>query len=90
MRNIGSGRTAATVVLVGLENEEMGRVRETLAAEAVLPSNSTGFGDALTSIRRTRPDVVIVSFSQGIEAPLALAQAVRKPWLHARRTRRCK
>ena len=78
MRNIGSGRTAATVVLVGLENEEMGRVRETLAAEAVLPSNSTGFGDALTSIRRTRPDVVIVSFSQGIEAPLALAQAVQR------------
>jgi len=78
MRNIGSGRTAATVILVGLENDDMGRVRETLAAEAVLPSNSTGFGDALTAIRRTRPDVVIVSFSQGIEAPLALAQAVQR------------
>ena len=78
MRNIGSGRTAATVILVGLENEDIGRVRETLAAEAVLPSNSTGFGDALTAIRRTRPDVVIVSFSQGVEAPLALAQAVQR------------
>ena len=42
MRNIGSGRTAATVVLVGLENEEMGRVRETLAAEAVLHPTQLG------------------------------------------------
>ena len=78
MRNIGSGRTAATVVLVGLDTDDMGRIRETLAAEAVLPSSSTGFGDALTVIRRTRPDVVIVSFSHGVEAPLALAQAVQR------------
>lgn len=78
MRNIGSGRTAATVILVGLDTEDMGRIRETLAAEAVLPSTSTGFGDALTAVRRTRPDVVIVGFSQGIEAPLALAQAIQR------------
>lgn len=76
MRNIGSASSAASVVLVGLTMEEMGRVRETLVGEAVLPSNPVGFGDALGVVQRAHPDVVIVSFSQGTEAPLAIAQAL--------------
>lgn len=78
MRNVGSGRTAATVVIVGVDTESMGRVRETLAAEAVLPANSIGFGDALSVVKRNRPDVVIVGFMEGLEAPLALGQALAK------------
>lgn len=58
--------------------EEMGRVRETLVGEAVLPSNPVGFGDALESVQRSHPDVIIVSFSQGTEAPLAIAQALAR------------
>jgi pilus assembly protein CpaE len=58
--------------------EEMGRVRETLVGEAALPSNPVGFGDALGAIQRSQPDVVIVSFSQGTEAPLAIAQALAR------------
>jgi pilus assembly protein CpaE len=76
VRNIGTASSAASVVLVGLTMEEMGRVRETLVGEAVLPSNPVGFGDALGQVQRARPDVVIVSFSQGTEAPLAIAQAL--------------
>jgi pilus assembly protein CpaE len=56
----------------------MGRVRETLAAEAVLPANSIGFGDALSVVKRNRPDVVIVGFMEGLEAPLALGQSLIK------------
>ena len=78
MRNIGSGRTAATVVLVGLDSTSMGRVREVLAAEAVLPSSSVSFGDAIASVKRTRPDVVIVSLKQGLDAPLHLAQTLSR------------
>ena len=78
MRNIGSASSAASVVLVGLTMEDMGRVREILVGEAVLPSNPVGFGDALGSVQRGRPDVVLVSFSQGTEAPLAIAQALSR------------
>lgn len=76
MRNIGSHRGAASVVLVGVDNTTMGLVRETLTAEAVLPSSSISFGDALPAIRRTRPDVVIVGFQKSIDAAIALAQTL--------------
>jgi len=78
VRSIGSSSTAASVVLVGLTMEEMGRVRETLVGEAVLPSSPVGFGDAISSVQRNHPDVVIVSFSQGTDAPLAIAQALSR------------
>lgn len=78
MRSIGTASTAASVVLVGLTMEEMGRVRETLVGEAVLPSNPVGFGDAISAVQRSLPDVVIVSFSQGTDAPLAIAQALAR------------
>ena len=47
MRNVGTARAAASVVLVGLDADAMGMVRETLAAEAVLPNSSISFGDAI-------------------------------------------
>jgi pilus assembly protein CpaE len=78
LRNIGSGSTAASVVLVGLSIDEMGRVRETLVGEAVLPSNPVTYADAIQAIERNQPDVVIVSFAQGSEAPLAIATAITK------------
>ena len=78
MRNIGKGSGAATVVLVGLDQEQMGSVRETLAAEAVLPNQSVSFGDAITVVERTRPDVVIVGYSRAIDASLALASALHR------------
>lgn len=78
MRNVGKGRTAASVVLVGLTNEEMGLIREVLAAEAVLPSASVSFGDAISVVKRSRPDVVIIGFMQAMDAALALAQALNK------------
>lgn len=78
MRNIGKGSGAATVVLVGLDAENMGLVRETLAAEAVLPNQSVSFGDATSVVIRTRPDVVIVGYSRSIDAALELAQQLQR------------
>lgn len=65
-------------MLVGLDTESVGMIREILAAEAVLPSSSVSFGDALGVIKRTRPDVVIVGFLQAMDAALALGQAVTR------------
>jgi pilus assembly protein CpaE len=76
LRNIGKSGGAASVVLVGLEAEAMGLVREVLAAEAVLPNQSTSFGDAISAINRTHPDVVIVGFTDAMEAALELAEAL--------------
>lgn len=76
MRTLGTGRTAASVVLIGLTMEEMGRVRESLVGEAALPTNPVGFGDAIAAVERNQPDVVVVSFSQGSEAPLAIAPSL--------------
>lgn len=78
MRNVGTARSSANVLLVGLDSEAMGMVREALAAEAALPSSSVSFGDALSAVKRARPDVVIVGFHQAMEAALALAQALVK------------
>ncbi len=78
MRNIGRSAGAASVVLVGLDSESMGMVRETLAAEAVLPNSSVAFGDALAVLDRTTPDVVIVGYTRAVEAALALAEELRR------------
>ena len=77
MRNVGRSGSAASVVLIGLEPDAMGLVREVLAAEAVLPNQSIAFGDAMAAVHRTRPDVVIVGFSDAVEAALALAEALK-------------
>lgn len=82
MRNIGKSSGAASVVLVGLDAEAMGMVRETLAAEALLPSNSTLFGDAVPQIERTKPDVVIVGYTRAVDASLALAEELRRTHPH--------
>jgi len=78
VRNLGRSGGAANVLLVGLDNEAMGQVRETLAAEAVLPNQSIGFGDAIELVRADKPDVVIVGYSDAMEASLELAQILAR------------
>lgn len=56
----------------------MGRVREALAAEAQLPTQSVTFGDAMSAIERTQPDVIIVGYTRGVDASIALAEDVRR------------
>lgn len=56
----------------------MGMVREVLGAEAVLPSQSVGFGDAIEVIASIRPDVLVVGFTKSRDASIALAQTLVK------------
>ena len=78
MRKVSTSHAVATIVVVGLDSDQMGLVRETLAAEAVLPSASVDFPDAMSMIRRSRPDVVIVDYSERQEESLELAQQIQK------------
>ena len=78
MRKIGSARGAASCLLVGLTSEQLGMVKETLAAEAVLPDRSISFGEAVGNTKRQRPDVVVVGMTEAMDAALALAEALVK------------
>jgi pilus assembly protein CpaE len=54
----------------------MGVVRETLAAEAVLPNNSIPFEEGIETVQRTMPDVVLVGMNERVEEAIAFARAV--------------
>lgn len=70
MRSVDNVRGAARVLLVGLDNDAVGMVREVLAAEAVLPQGSLPFGDALIEARHSQPDAAIVSLGEAMDAAL--------------------
>ncbi len=78
MRSIGNNHGAASVLLVGLDAQGMGLVREVLAAEAALPPNALTFAEALPAARRAKPDVLIVAYGKEADQALALAQAASR------------
>jgi pilus assembly protein CpaE len=80
LRNIGRSSGAASVVLVGLDNDAMGAVREVLAAEAALPGASIPFADAVGVVDRAKPDVVIVGYTRAVDAALQLADEIRRAY----------
>lgn len=76
MRQVGSTSNVASVVVVGVDSRAMGQIRETLGAEAALPSQSTRYDEALALVRKLRPDVVIASFDQDFEEAIRLAPQI--------------
>jgi pilus assembly protein CpaE len=78
MRAPGSptSTSAASVIVVGVDNRAMGQIRETLGAEAVVPATSTSFDDALGVIEKSRPDAIIVGFDQDFDDAIRVAQQV--------------
>ncbi len=78
MRTEGLPHAAANVVIVEVDADTMGVIRETLAAEAVLPNASVGFEEAVDVVLRTYPEVVIVGFDTKPEAAVELARTFAK------------
>lgn len=78
MRKIGHSAAAANCMLVGLDNESMGMIREALAAEAALPPSPVGFGDVEDLLAEERPDVIIVGYSNAIDASIDLANELTR------------
>lgn len=54
----------------------MGQIRETLGTEAVLPSTSFSYEEALSAVRKVRPDVVITGFDGDFEEAIRLAPTI--------------
>lgn len=73
MRTPGSNNNAASVVVVGIDNRQMGQIRETLGTEAVLPASAIGYDDAVAAMRKLRPDVVITGFDLDFEEAIRIA-----------------
>ncbi len=66
MRSLGA-RGTANVLIVGCDRAQMGAIRETLGADAVLPTASIPYEQATHDARRGRPNVVLVGFDQDFE-----------------------
>lgn len=67
---------AASVVVIGVDPRSMGQIRETLGTEAVLPTASISYDDALAAVRRQHPDVVITGFDADPEEAVRLAPLI--------------
>lgn len=76
MRTPGSSASAASVIVVGVDARQMGQIRETLGTEAVLPSTSFSYDEALSAVRKVRPDVVITGFDGDFEEAIRLAPTI--------------
>ena len=76
MRRRRVARGAASVVVVGVSSDGMGLIRECLGTEAVLPTQATPYADTLQTVRKTRPNVVIIGFDIDFEEALTLGQTL--------------
>jgi pilus assembly protein CpaE len=54
----------------------MGQVRETLGTEAVLPASAFSYDDALSAVRKIRPDVVITGFDSDFDEAIRVAPQI--------------
>lgn len=63
---------AANVVVIGVEADGMGMIRECLGTEAVLPTQSTPYEEAEQVVQKTRPNVIIMGFDQNFAAAVEL------------------
>jgi pilus assembly protein CpaE len=84
VRTEGIRHATANVVIVGLDEDEMGMVRECLSAEAVLPATSVAFVDALDQVFNAYPDVVLIGFEREPEEAERLARDLVKERLQAK------
>lgn len=75
MRN-RAGRSAASVIVVGVEPRGMGLIRECVGTEAVLPSQSAPYDDAVHTVRKARPTAVIVGLDANFDEAMRLGSTL--------------
>ena len=84
MRERSTSIGAASVIVVGVDPKGMGLIRECLGTEAVLPTNSTEYGQAMQVVQKTRPNVVVMGFDQDFPGAVRLGTELQRdtPGLH--------
>jgi pilus assembly protein CpaE len=83
LRTDGIPHSAANVVVVGVKDDTMGKVREILAAEAVLPNASVSYEDGLDAVLHAYPDVVLVGMDSNPEQAEEFARLLYKERVRA-------
>jgi pilus assembly protein CpaE len=72
MRYRNQTQGAASVVVIGVDADGMGLIRECLGTEAVLPTQSTPYNEAEQVVNKTRPNVIIMGFDINFSAAVDL------------------
>jgi len=68
----------ASVAIINVDGTRMGVIRETLQAEAVLPSQPASFDEGISTIQRTSPDIILVGLSVGVEVAESFIQEAKR------------
>jgi pilus assembly protein CpaE len=76
MRSLGPNSGSANILITGVDAGQMGRIRETLGTEAVLPASSVPYMQAYDILARGRTNVVIVGFDDDFEEAVRLGAQV--------------
>ncbi len=72
MRNHGPGGGSSSILIVGVDRNGMGQLREALGADAVLPPTSLSYEQAYSEARRSRPSALVVGFDTDFEEAVRL------------------
>ncbi len=76
MRSLGTSSGTANVLIVGVDGASMGRIRETLGTEAVLPPASIPYDQAIDAVARGRTNVVLMGFDDDFEEAVRLGSQI--------------
>lgn len=76
MRSAGTSNAAA-VAVIGVDGRTMGQIRELLGTEVALPQAAFSFEEAIASIRRLQPSVVLTGFDQDFEEAIRIAPLIQ-------------
>jgi pilus assembly protein CpaE len=80
MRTPAIASNAVSVVTIGLDSHAMSLVREALGA--VMPAASAAWSDAVPTVRKLRPDLVVVGFDADVDEALRLAPQIQDELAH--------
>ena len=76
MQNTTTHRSTPTVIVIGVHGEGLGHIRECLSTEAAIPNEMVQFTEAMSAVRRYRPQVAIVGFDGDFDAAIRLGSTL--------------
>lgn len=82
MQHTPPRHSSATVLLVGVNAQGAGQIRECLAGDAAIPNDNAHPYEASEAVRRYRPQVVIVGFDADPDAALQVGSTLQVEYPH--------
>ncbi len=82
MQHTPPRRSSATVLLVGVDAQGAGQIRECLSGDAAIPNENSQPYEASEAVRRYRPQVVIVGFDSDPDAAIQVGSSLQAEYPH--------